>query len=131
MTQGNAEVVARIYGEFALREEGLVLIDPDVVIQQDPGVVGTEGTYHGHAGFVQSILDIGAVFEDMRFVPEKLTEIGDRVLATVTMTARGRESGVELRQVLGHVWTLRDGLVVRVEAYASAAEALEAVGLSE
>jgi ketosteroid isomerase-like protein len=131
MSQGNAEIVASIYGEFALREEGLALIDPDVVIQQDPAVVGTERTYHGHAGFVQSIRDIGAAFEDMRFVPGKFTEIGDRVLATVTMTARGRESGIEVRRVLGHVWTMRDGLVVRVEAYASAAEALEAVGITE
>ena len=127
----NIEIVRRIYGEFALRDEGLALIDPDVVIQQDPGALGTEQTYSGHDGFVQSILDIGAVFDDMQFVTERLTAIDDRVLAIVTMTARGRESGVEVQQVVGHIWTLREGLVVHVEVHASAAEALEAVGLGE
>lgn len=110
MSQENVQIVASIYGEFAMREEGLALIHPDVVIRQDPAVVGTERTYHWHEGFVQSILDIGAALDD---------------------TARGRESGIEVRQVVGHVWTLRAGLVVRVEAYASAAEAFEAVCLPE
>ncbi len=131
MSQENVEIVARIYGEFALQEAGLAWIDPNVVVRQDPAIVGTERAYHGHEGFVQSIRDIGAAFEDMRFTPEKLTAMGDRVLATVTFTARGRGSGMEVRHLIGQVWTLREGLVVSVEAYASAAEARDAVGLAE
>ena len=47
------------------------------------------------------------------------------------MTARGKESGVTVNERIGHIWTFRAGRVVKLEAYAHAADALEAAGLSE
>ena len=32
---------------------------------------------------------------------------------------------------MGHVWTLRDGRIVRMDAFADPEKAVEAVGLSE
>ena len=42
---------------------------------------------------------------------------------------RGRGSGVTVDTEGAHVWTLRDGKVVRLEAFADRAKALAAVGL--
>ena len=43
----------------------------------------------------------------------------------------GAGSGLELDLSEAQVWELRSGRAVRVDVYGSAAEALEAVGLSE
>ena len=42
---------------------------------------------------------------------------GDRVLLNIHMSAVGSGSGVEVSARYAHVWTLRDGLGARVDAY--------------
>jgi ketosteroid isomerase-like protein len=47
-----------------------------------------------------------------------------------TIRGRGRGSGVEIRHhQTAMIWTLREGLVLRMEAYPDPQEALEAAGL--
>ncbi len=55
----------------------------------------------------------------------------DCVFTTVHYIGRGSASGVDMDWRQSLVYTLRDGLIVRVEEYFDRAEALEAVGLSE
>ena len=139
MSEENVETVARLYEAFLGGPEGIASrpalflksLDPDLEVHQDPTVLGTAATYHGYEGLLRSIGDVMVAFDDLRMVPEKLTATGDRVVATVTMTARGKESGVQINERIGHIWTFRAGRVVKLEAYAHAAEALEAAGLSE
>jgi ketosteroid isomerase-like protein len=47
------------------------------------------------------------------------------------MTGRGKGSGAPFEIDVAHLWTVRDGVVVRGHGYANRAEALEVVGLSE
>jgi ketosteroid isomerase-like protein len=62
----------------------------------------------------------------------EVTEIDhERVLAVVPTKIRGRRSGAETEQRMAAVVTVREGKVVRTEAYGSPEEALEAAGLSE
>jgi ketosteroid isomerase-like protein len=56
---------------------------------------------------------------------------GDRVVVSVRHRGRGKISGVETDQAFAMLWTLRDGRAVRMEAYPTHAEALDATGLSE
>ena len=42
---------------------------------------------------------------------------GDRIGLSIHLTAVGRASGVELDTRYAHVWTMRDGLGIRVDAY--------------
>ena len=46
----------------------------------------------------------------------------------MTMHFRGRESGAAMSDPTGHVWTLRDGLLLRNQPYREPGEALGAVG---
>jgi uncharacterized protein len=59
--------------------------------------------------------------------PERLVDVGDEVVALVEFVARGRD-GVEATMRFVHVWTVRDGLIVRFRGFQSFDEALEAVG---
>jgi ketosteroid isomerase-like protein len=52
-------------------------------------------------------------------------------MAALHLRAWGRQSGVPVEERVWHVWTLRDGRFWRLRIFATKAEALEAVGLSE
>lgn len=52
---------------------------------------------------------------------------GDRIGLTIHLTAVGRASGVELDTRYAHVWTMRDGLGARVDAYRDPGAVREAV----
>src|SRR5918996_3337950 len=59
--------------------------------------------------------------------PERLADPGDEVVALVEFVARGRD-GIEASMHFVHVWTIRDGLIVRFRGFQTFEEALEAVG---
>jgi ketosteroid isomerase-like protein len=58
-----------------------------------------------------------------------MIDLGDRVLVLESHIARARTSGVEVRHELAHMLTLRDGKIVRWEAYWDRAEAMRVAGL--
>jgi ketosteroid isomerase-like protein len=62
---------------------------------------------------------------------ERLVDAGPRVVGLFHLQAIGRESGLELEEYPGVVFTLDAGKVVQIDAYPTQAEALEAVGLRE
>ena len=49
----------------------------------------------------------------------------------VRVTGVGRASGAEFDIRIAHLWTLRDGMVVRGEGYGDRDRALDAAGLGE
>jgi ketosteroid isomerase-like protein len=64
--------------------------------------------------------------------PQELIEAGDKVLAFIRTTARGKGSGVEVEAHVWNLWTIRDGKLVELTYFgADRAAALEAAGLSE
>jgi ketosteroid isomerase-like protein len=48
---------------------------------------------------------------------EEMIESGDRILVLVRWKGRGKGSGVEMEAGGGHLFTFRDGLIVRYEVY--------------
>ena len=118
MSQQNLDTIARLYDEFLARPERLMSVeileffDPEVEVRQSASILGTEGTFHGYEGLVQSAREVIEPFQDVRFVPQGIADEGDQVVAAVEFRGTGRESGVDVRQAATHVWTLRDGRIV-------------------
>ena len=72
------------------------------------------------------------VWEVFRTEPREFIDAGDRVVVTGLWVGKGKGSGVEVQQPTVHVFTLRDGRVVRWElGHTNRSQALEAVGLRE
>lgn len=67
------------------------------------------------------------LFDEQRAKPLEILEEGDRVLAVVHATARGRESGVEVDQTLFHLFTLSDDRASRFEIHVDREDALAAL----
>ena len=137
MSQENVETITRLYDEFLARPErvsdpGLFqFFDPAVEIRQSASFLGTEGTFHGYDGLARSGREAFEVFRDLHWVPIRLIDAGDRVVATVEARAYGKHSGVELNERIAHVWTLRGGRIVAWHIYMDPTKALETLGLSE
>ena len=62
---------------------------------------------------------------------EEIIDAGEKVFVAIHISARGRGSGIDMKASWFHVLTARGDKLVRVEWYASRAEALEAAGLSK
>ena len=71
------------------------------------------------------------MFDQLRSEPERFWEADDKVLVFVRLRGTGAASGAGFDIRIGHLWTLRDGVVVRGEGYGDREQALEAAGLRE
>ena len=137
MSQENVETIARLYDEFLAKPERLAspemlaFFDPAVVIHQSESLLGTQGTFQGYEGLGRAGREVFAVFREGHYVPERLVDAGDQVVATVEFRGIGKESGVRVSETVAHLWTLKAGQIIAWHVYLDPAEALQAVGLSE
>ena len=90
-----------------------------------------EDSYHGHAGFLAYSERWLESWEEYRLIPEEFIEVGDRVVVVHRAVGRGKGSGIDVETRAAHVWTIREGKVVRLEIFRAPADALEAAGLKE
>jgi ketosteroid isomerase-like protein len=66
-------------------------------------------------------------FDELELLPQEVVDAGDRVATRLRHRVVGKESGIELEQVLFHqVITFEDGRMVRMEYFESWDEALAA-----
>ncbi len=88
--------------------------------------------YEGVAGLREFLAAWLEAWDDWRYELEELRDAGDdRVVAISRQYGRSKSTGVEVTMHFGQVWTLRNGIYIRMQMYATPAEALEAAGLSE
>lgn len=80
---------------------------------------------------IQFFADRAEMFGGLQTDLERLWDVGDRVLAFIRVTGTGETSGAGFDIRVAHVWTVRDGLVVRGEGYGDRDEALKAAGVRE
>jgi ketosteroid isomerase-like protein len=92
---------------------------------------GIEPVYRGREGMVEFWnAFIEAPWALLHVEIDDLSELDDgRVLALLTFTGKGRESGVEVTVQYAHLCTFRDEQVVRIEGFADWEEARKAAGL--
>jgi ketosteroid isomerase-like protein len=137
MSQENVERVRRGYEAFNRGDLADAAKDFDPNIEwripfQLPDSPPDE-TYHGPEGVVRFWETWRTAFDDFRVELEEIIDAGDRIIVFAAVRGRGAGSGAEVKTPsFPQVWTFgEDGRPVRVEMYASRAEALEAAGLSE
>jgi ketosteroid isomerase-like protein len=121
MSQENVEIVREFLSADV--EAALRYVDPGIVwnpIEELP----TQGREAVRA----SVALWRAEWDDYRVMPEGFVDIGDSVIVTVRLRGRGRGSGIEVDALFHDVYTLRDGLIVRMDQFTERAEALAAAG---
>jgi ketosteroid isomerase-like protein len=132
MSQENVEVVRRGYDHYnRTGEPDYSLLDPEVVYDVSRRVFDP-GVYRGHDGVREFTRLMREQWETMRIEPQDFIVVGDDlVVVPVRLVGVGKQSGAETTANAAHLWTFRDGKVIRQETFQTRAEALEAAGLSE
>jgi ketosteroid isomerase-like protein len=107
-------------------------LDPDIEVSPPPDLPEA-GTYRGRARIRRLWEEFEEAWDEIRAEPESFIDAGDRVLATVRYSGRGKGSQAVVRGAVldAHIWTLREGRAVKLEMYQGTAGALAAVGLKE
>jgi ketosteroid isomerase-like protein len=122
------DVVKEVYAAFAARDIERVeaLLDPDVVfIAVTGGIIGRTEPYRGHEGMREYFSDVARIWDELVLTPREFEEVGDAILVTGRVSARSPSRMIS--GSTGWVWRVRNGLVVYVRVYSSAAEARSAV----
>jgi ketosteroid isomerase-like protein len=133
VSQENVELVRRGYEAFAQGdiEAALAMCQPDIQVEDHERSLETPTSYHGRDGFLTLFATVNEGFSDVRYTPEKLTDVGDRVLVDVRRTGRGKASGAQVEERQFHVWDMVAGRAERFRVYLHRDQALEAAGLRE
>jgi ketosteroid isomerase-like protein len=107
------------------------LYDPNhVLVAQLSSVEGE--AFHGARGFREWLTNMSQAWESWESQIRQVTEIdNDRVLVVATMSLRSRQGGVPIEEDPATIVTVRDGKIVRSDAYPSVRHALQAAGLPE
>jgi ketosteroid isomerase-like protein len=132
MSQENVEVVRRAN---ELTNDGDLdaaysFLHPDiewVIATEHPDsrtLTGREAVTQYQRDWQEAVPDVGVEYE-------RVLDAGGRVVGIGRVRGTGTGSGADVRVPIALVFTLRDGLITRVEEYLNPSEALKAVGLAE
>jgi ketosteroid isomerase-like protein len=127
MAERNADLIRGVYGfnwaavddrGRGLAEAGKVMA-PAVEARVSPEV--GDRTLHGLEGFAVFVQGLEEDFSEFRYQAEEIEEVSpEQVLVTGQIQARGRRSNMPLTAPFVHLWTMRDGRAIRVEARVTA-----------
>jgi ketosteroid isomerase-like protein len=128
MSSRNVEIVR---GGFEALSEGgvdalLPLIHPEFEFTTPSNLAAEPDTYRGPEGIRRYFDSFYDAMDEVRFDAGEFREAGERVIAQSTLVARGRATGIEVKQEVVLVWSLRDEQAIRIEVFATLDEALEA-----
>ena len=132
MSEEPIEILRLIYEAWNRQPERVLqYIDPEVDF--NPGLLppGEETKYVGHEGVKKWIANIRDAWVAVTVeAGERIEVASDRILAIDRWRFEGRD-GIQVEEEVPTAYTLRDGLVVRIDGFTDKAEAFKAVGLSE
>jgi ketosteroid isomerase-like protein len=133
MPDENAEVVRQLFDAFNSEDIELILAftHPEFEVEVPAALSAEPDIYRGHAGMRRYWESFQDVMDEIRFVPERLWEAGETVVAATHITAKGRQTAIPVEQRFAGVWTICDRKAMRVRVYPSLSEALEAVAQTE
>lgn len=127
MSQEDLELVRSAYDAWNKDdlEAQLALLHPEFEYVTSGLFPGLAPIYRGHEGYRDFWRDFKQVWESLRIDIAQLDEVGEQYVALLDFEARSRD-GLTVRRQWGNVLSVRDGLAVRIQAFGSWAEALEA-----
>ena len=132
MSQENVEIVRNAFEAF-LREDippFLEALHPEVEWKQ----IEEPRPRYGHTGVGEAVAQWMDMFEDPKFEALEYIDGADgHVVVLVRMTGRGKGSGADVEMSSYHLFTVREGQIVRMHEFGpdKRAEALEAAGVGK
>ncbi len=132
MSQENVEIVRRNNDAYNARDLDAYLgtVAESVTFQSRFSAMDRV-VYRGHDDLRRYFAELDEVWSRYEMRLQRVVPAGDRVAALFHLEAVGRESHLALEERPGVVFNLEAGMIVQIEANATHAQALEAVGLRD
>src|SRR5262245_3166000 len=124
----NIAVVRRLYEARGNPEVIRQMLAPDLRWEVVEGFPYSD-VYRGLDAVLEHFFKrLFADFEDWQTEPSEFFAAEDRVFALGTYTARARATGRSFKARFAHVWTLREGMIVRLQQCADTVQVARALG---
>ena len=131
MTQTPADVITDLYAAFGRGDIPAILAALDENVEwRAPDNLPHGGSFRGRDDVGRFFQGIGELWDGLGLDLEDMVSGGERVVALARIGGRLRASGEEAGYASAHVWTVRDGTVVRFDEYVDAPLTLPAAGAS-
>ena len=101
-------------------------VDPDIEWRTSGLYPGVDPVYHGHEGFRKFWHDFHEMWHTLTMEMREVVAVDDRVAFAFHFDATGRD-GVRAGRDQASVGTIRNGMLARIENYATWDDALEAL----
>jgi len=123
------QTVYRAYEAWSRRDiEGLLeVVHPDAVARPILGANIGVSVYRGREGLREWFRDLHQEWEAFETRVTRIDEQGESAVLTIDVHARGRASGVVIEGELFHLVELRDGMIMRLEAFQEREAAMAAL----
>ncbi len=133
MSEQNVAAFKRGVEAFERRDVEAVLQVLDPKVEWHPALhamLGGEATiYRGHEGIRMLFREVNEAFVALRVEIFDIRDLGDRLVATGRMRARGKTSGAETESPIGYLADVKNGKMLRVRTFLDPDDALAAAGL--
>ncbi len=116
-TNDNIAVVRRLYEARGNPEIIRQVLAPDVRWEVVEGFPYSD-VYLGLKGVSDFFTRLFSDFEDWRTEPSEFFETGDHVIAIGAYSAKAKATGKTFKARFAHVWTMRDGVIARLQQVA-------------
>jgi ketosteroid isomerase-like protein len=122
----NIVAVRRLYEARGNLDIVKNLVAPDVRWEVVEGFPHS-GTYQGLNGVVDFFTRLFGDFEDWHTEPAEIFEGGDHVIGLGFYSARAKATGKTFKARFTHVWTVRDGVIIRLQQCADTVQIARAL----
>jgi ketosteroid isomerase-like protein len=109
-------------------DEAFRSVHPEFELQT-AGRVTSPGVYRGPEEARRFFEDLLEPFEEVTVEPLEFFEREDRIAVFVLVRSRPTGSTAAVENRVGHVWTVREGKLARLEMYPRREDAIEAAGV--
>lgn len=129
VAQPDIDLIRTLYGfdwvGVGSRRQGFAEVEksvaPDFTARMSPEVA--ERDLRGVADLAVFVQALEQDFDEFHYDPDTFERRGERIAVSGVVFGRGRASKVPLRSRFEHLWTVRDGQAVAVEAHLEPAPA--------
>lgn len=125
----NEETIFAAYEAWSRRDVDALIevVHPDAEARPILGANIGASVYHGRQGLREWFRDLHQEWESFETRVTRIDERGNRAVLTLDVHARGRASGILIEGDMYHLVELRDGMILRLEAFRDRDAAMQAL----
>lgn len=127
--QDNVNLIKKTYASFSAGDVPAILANIDANaewINHGPASVPYFGSWSGHGEVVNFFQAMGSSTAGGKVSADTFIAQDDRVVTTGRFTATVRETGTPIDTPIAHVFTVRNGKIVRWEGFSDSAHVADA-----